>query len=129
MLHYTTYSQKYEPTEDDTRKDLKKLHLYGGTEIIVRNRCSYNVTAMVGTNDYTNEKHKLYNSTLPEISIGGGDCATKVGSLCSRFFDMGAPVKTHVENGLSKIFDLRGHTIDVSDQAVFILKYLGIHDE
>ena len=42
---------------------------------------------------------------------------------------MGAPVKTQVENGLCKIFDLRGQTIDVSDQAVFILKELGIRDE
>ena len=42
---------------------------------------------------------------------------------------MGAPAKTQVENGISKIFDLRGQTIDVSDQAVFILKDSGIHDE
>ena len=30
-------------------------------------------------------------------------------------------VKNHVENGLSNLFDLQGQTIDVSDQAVFIL--------
>ena len=28
-------------------------------------------------------------------------------------------MKIQVENGLNKIFDFRGHTIDVSDQAVF----------
>ena len=42
---------------------------------------------------------------------------------------MGAPYKTQLENGLSKLFNFRGQTIDVSDQAVFTLKYLGIHDE
>ena len=42
---------------------------------------------------------------------------------------MVAPVKTQVEKGLNKILDLRGHTIEVSDQDVFTLKYLGIHDE
>ena len=42
---------------------------------------------------------------------------------------MGAPVKTQVENGLSKIFNFRVQTIDVSDQAVFILKDSFLHDE
>ena len=37
--------------------------------------------------------------------------------------------KTQVENGLSKIFDLRGQIIDVYDQAVFILNDSGINDE
>ena len=45
------------------------------------------------------------------------------------FVDMVVPVKTQVENGISKIFDFRCQTIDVSDQAVFILKDLGLHDE
>ena len=56
------------------------------------------------------------------ISRGGGDCATKFGALFACFVDMGSPVKTQVENGFSKLFDLGGETIDVSDQAVFILK-------
>ena len=42
---------------------------------------------------------------------------------------MGAPVKTQVENGISKLLDFRGHTIDLSDKAVFILNDSGIHDE
>ena len=42
---------------------------------------------------------------------------------------MGSPVKTQVENGLSKIFDFRGQKIDVSDQDVFNLKYSGLHDK
>ena len=42
---------------------------------------------------------------------------------------MEALVKTQVENGLSKNFDFRGQTIDVYDQAVFTLKYSGLHDE
>ena len=33
----------------------------GGSETIVWNRFSYQVPAMVGTNDFTNEKHKFYN--------------------------------------------------------------------
>ena len=45
------------------------------------------------------------------------------------FFNMGYPVKTQVGNGLSKLFDLWGHTIDMSDQAFFILKDFGLHDE
>ena len=45
------------------------------------------------------------------------------------FVDMGAPVKTQVENGLSKLFDFRDQTIDVYDQAVFTLKDSGLHDE
>ena len=42
---------------------------------------------------------------------------------------MGDPVKTQVENGLNKLFSLRGYTIDVSDQVVFTLKDPGLHDE
>ena len=42
---------------------------------------------------------------------------------------MGAPVKTQEENGLRKLFNFRVQTIDVPDQAVFIWKDLGIHDE
>ena len=70
---------------------------------------------MVGTNASTNENHKFYNSSVQAISRGGGDCATKVGALCDRFVDMGSPVKNQVENGLSKLFDFRGQTIDTSD--------------
>ena len=84
---------------------------------------------MVGTNYSTNEKHKFYNSTVQAISRRGGYCITNVGALCARFVDMGAPVKTQVVNGLSKLFDLQGQTIDVSEQAVFILKDSGLRDE
>ena len=84
---------------------------------------------MVGANAYTNWKHKFYNSTVQAISIVGVDCDTKVGSLCARFVDMRAPVKTQVENGLSEIFDFQVQTTDVSDQAVFILKDSGLIDD
>ena len=100
----------------------------GGTETIAWNICSYQVPEKFGTNASTNEKHKFYNSTMQAISRGGGDCATKIGPLCARFVDMVAPVKTKVGNGLSMIFDLRGHNIDVSEHAVFILKDSGLHD-
>ena len=63
------------------------------------------------------------------ISRGGGDFPTKVGDLCVHFSDMGAPFKTQVENGLIKLFDFRGWTIDVSDQSVFVLKDSGLRDE
>ena len=43
------------------------------------------------------------------------------------FVDMGAPVKTQAENGLSNLFDFQGQTIHVSDQAVFILKDSSLH--
>ena len=82
---------------------------------------------MVGTNYSTNEKHKFYNSTVQAISRGGGDFATNIGSLSARFVDMGAPVKSQVNNGISNIFDFRGQTIDVYDQYVFTLKDLDIH--
>ena len=42
---------------------------------------------------------------------------------------MGSTVKTYVENGLSKLFDFRVQTVDVSDQAVFILNDSIINDE
>ena len=42
---------------------------------------------------------------------------------------MVAAVKTNVEHLLSKLFDFRGQTIDVSYQAIFTLKYSGIYDE
>ena len=48
---------------------------------------------------------------------------------CTPFFDMGAPFKTQVENGISKLFDFWSQTIDVSDQAIFILNYFGLHYE
>ena len=60
----------------------------GGTETIVRNRYSYQVPSMVGTNASKNEKHKFYNSTVQAISRGGGYFATKVGALCANFVDM-----------------------------------------
>ena len=50
----------------------------GGTETIVRNRCSYQVPEMVGTNASTYENHKFYNSTVQVISRGGGDFSKKV---------------------------------------------------
>ena len=84
---------------------------------------------MVGTNSSTKEKHKLYNSIVQAISRGVGDRATKFWVLCDRFVDMRAPVKKQAENGLNKLFDLRGQTIDMSEQDVFILNDSGNHDE
>ena len=101
----------------------------GGNETIVWNGCSYQIPAMVGTNASINKNHKFYNSMVQVIWIGGEYCTIKVRSLCARFVDIGAPVKTYVLNGLSKIFDFQGQTIDVSDQAVFILNYSVLHDE
>ena len=82
---------------------------------------------MVITNAYINEKHKFYNSTVQAISRGGGYCATKFGVMCAHFLDMGSPVKTQVENGLSKLFDFQGRTIDTSKQAVFTLNNSGLY--
>ena len=84
---------------------------------------------MVGTNNYTNKNHKLYNLTVQAISRWGGDCAAKVESLFAYFVDMESLAKTHVGNWLSKIFNFQGQTIDVPGQAVFTLKYLVFHDE
>ena len=49
--------------------------------------------------------------------------------MCAHFVGMGAPFKTHVENGLSKIFVLWVQTIGVSNQAVFNLNRLSLRDE
>ena len=84
---------------------------------------------MVGTNASINKKHNLYKSTVQAISIGGLDCTTKVGALCAHSVYMGAPFKTQVEHGLNKIFNFWVQTIDVSNQAVFTLKGLDIHDK
>ena len=73
--------------------------------------------------------HKLYKSTVQAISKVGGDFSTKVGSLCDCFVDIGDPVKIQVKNGLNKLFNFQGQTIDVSDQAVFTFKDSGLHDE
>ena len=73
---------------------------------------------MVLTNVSKNENKKFYNSMVQTISRGGGECATKVGSLCAHFVDIGSPVKTQVENWLSKLLYFRGQTIDVSDQDI-----------
>ena len=70
----------------------------------------------------------FYNLTVQDISREGGYCAKKFGSLCDRFVDMLAPVKTQVESGISKLFDLRGQTIKTSYQAIFTLNYSGLHD-
>ena len=48
--------------------------------------------------------------------------------VCS-FCWYGSPVKTQAQNGLNKLFDFWGHTIAVSDQSVFTLEDLGLHDE
>ena len=73
---------------------------------------------MVGTNASTNEKHKSYNSTVQDISWGGGKYGTKVGAICARFSNMGDLGKTQVENRISKIFGFRGQTIAGSDQGI-----------
>ena len=39
------------------------------------------------------------------------------------------PVKTQMENGLSKLFNFQGQTIGVLDQAVFVKIYSVLHDE
>ena len=61
---------------------------------------------MFGTNSSKNEKQKFYNSTVQAISRIVGDCPTKIGDMCACFFDMGATVKTQVENGLIKLLNL-----------------------
>ena len=100
-----------------------------GTETVVWNRCPYLVTSMVGTNNPTNEKDKSYKKTAQAIIRRGQDCATKVGALCARFVDIVDPVKTHVKNGLNKIFDLQGQSIDVSDQDLFVLTHESLHEK
>ena len=61
--------QKHKPVHNDLRKDQKISTSPGGTEKIVWNRCSYQVPAMVGTNNSTKENQKLYNPKVQAISI------------------------------------------------------------
>ena len=70
---------------------------YQVTETVVCNRCLYKVPEMVGTNAYTNENHKFYNSMVPFIPRGGGDSTTKVGTLCACFVDMVSPEKSCIK--------------------------------
>ena len=78
------------------RRNGKRSASYGGNETVVCNRCSYQVPEMFGTNNSI-KKYNFNNSMVQVISIGGGDCATKVGALCDRFLDMRSLVKTQVE--------------------------------
>ena len=82
-----------------------------------------------GSSDGGNKHLYKLKAMLQDISSGEGDCATEVGAMCACFVDMGAPVKTQAENGLSKLFKFWGQTIDVSDQNIFTLKYFGINDK
>ena len=72
----------------------KSTASHGGTETLVCNSYPYQVPVMVGTNYYTNKKKNFYKSMVQVILRVGGDCATKVESLCDRFVDMGYLVKT-----------------------------------
>ena len=54
---------------------------------------------MFEKNASTNEKHKFYNSMVQAISRVGGDCFTKVGSICNCFVEMRSLVKTQVKMG------------------------------
>ena len=76
---------------------------------------------MIGNIAYTNLNHKFYKSMEQAISRYVGECATNGGALCTHFNDMGFTMKTQVENGLNKLFNFKGKTSDVSDQAVLFL--------
>ena len=102
----------------------KRPASHWGAETVVRNKCSYQVPSVVGTNASTNKKHKFYNPMVQAISGEGGYCATKVGVICARFGAMGSLVKNQANNWLNNLFDFRGDTIDVSDQYVFTLNML-----
>ena len=96
MFPHKTLPQKHEPTQNDPSKDWKISISLGNTETIVWNRCSYWVPEMVGTNAST-KNNELYNSIVQVVSRGGGDCATKVGAVCTRFVNMLDPVRTQTE--------------------------------
>ena len=99
------------------------------TETVVQNICSYQVPEMVWTNNSTNENHNFYNSTVQAILRGVGDCATKFGSLCANFIDMGPPVKNQVEIEFSKLFYFQGQKIGVSDESFCTLKDSNLCDK
>ena len=85
-----------------------------GTETIARNSCSYQAPSMVGTNVSTK---KITSSTTQQCSSFQDEKKTvpkKVGAICACFVGKGDLIKTQVENGLIKIFNLRGQTLDVS---------------
>ena len=54
MFPYKKHAHKYEPTQNEQSKDSKNPASPGGTETIVWNRCSYQVTDMVKKNASTN---------------------------------------------------------------------------
>ena len=83
---------------------------------------------MVGTNTSTNENHNLQLNRA--VHFYRSRRLRHKGCIpVWPFFYMVAPMKSQVENGLCKIFEFWGQTIDVSDQAMFTLKYSVFHDE
>ena len=49
--------------------------------------------------------------------------------LCARFVDIGSPVKTKIETGLTKCFGFRKQKFIVPDQAIFLIIDAFIHYE
>ena len=88
--------QKHESDQNDPSKARKSTNSYGRIETVLQNKCLYQVPNCFGNIASKKSKHKFYNSTVQEISKGGGDCATKVGSLCACFVDIVSPVKNKV---------------------------------
>ena len=84
---------------------------------------------MVGINDYENEKHKFQNTTMQDISQGGGCYTTDVGYICAHFFNMADTAKTQAENFMNKLFGFWGQNIDLSDQDVFVVTNVELHDQ
>ena len=76
------------------------------TEAVVCNRCEYQFPEIVGSDISTNNNCIFHISTVIVVSIVVGDCIKKIGSLCAYFVDMVSLVKTQVENGMSRLFNL-----------------------
>ena len=89
-----------------------ELRQYYGTYVCIRFQQCWEPTII-------QRKITIYKTQQGSKFLKGGvDCATNVVALCARFVDMVSPVQIQVENGLSKIFDFWGQTVDVSDQYV-----------
>ena len=81
---------------------------FGVTETVVWNRCSYHVPEIVGTNASRNKKHIFTTKWCRPFQEVGYTAPLRSYPCVTIFVDMGALVKTQVENGLNRFFDFWG---------------------
>ena len=88
MFPYKTYSQKYEPTQDEPMKDWKKLRRSGGDLENSMEQMFISGSSDGGNKRFYKLKQQVLQLKMQVISRGRGECSTKVGGMCAHFVDM-----------------------------------------